>query len=259
MPTRAGDDVRNGVEQEGYIFDIQNMSVNDGDGIRTAVFLSGCPLRCRWCANPEGFEVHSPDAKGYSVAEVLDVIERQRIFHRFSGGGVTFSGGEATVQHGFLDALSQRLYDRGVSMALETSGYFDFECVKGILGRMDLIFVDLKHMDDGMHMAHTGVCNKVIKDNMERLNRLGVQVVVRIPVIVGVNADFNNIRASARFVKDTFDDPKIELLPYHRLGDGKYHGLGLDEPSELFGVPDGSLLAELREIVEAEGVTCVRY
>ncbi len=81
----------------GYIMQIQNYSVNDGEGIRTTIFLAGCPLRCMWCANPEGQTLRNPMTRYVSTAEILAVVRRQMIFYRKSGGGVTFSGGEATV------------------------------------------------------------------------------------------------------------------------------------------------------------------
>ena len=102
----------------GYIMQLQNYSVNDGDGIRTDIFLAGCPLWCRWCSNPEGQTLKNLMTRYLTVEEVLAVIRKQRIFYRYSGGGVTFSGGEATVQTGFLRTLTESLYDMGISLAL---------------------------------------------------------------------------------------------------------------------------------------------
>ena len=104
----------------GKLFQIQNYAVNDGDGIRTTVFLAGCPLRCDWCANPEGQDPSNSMVTEMTVEEVMREILHQEIFYRFSGGGVTFSGGEATAQPEFLSALTERLYDEGISVNLET-------------------------------------------------------------------------------------------------------------------------------------------
>ena len=129
----------------GYITQIQHCSVNDGEGIRTLIFLAGCPLRCAWCANPEGQTRENPMTRWMETEEVLQAVRRQAIFYRFSGGGVTFSGGEATAQGEFFQELTQRLYDEGYDLALETCGVFDFDRMAPTLGKMNQIFMDLKH------------------------------------------------------------------------------------------------------------------
>ncbi len=295
----------------GYFMEPQNFSVNDGDGIRTTVFFAGCPLRCQWCANPEGLEdikrisfnvetcigcgkctLNCPEniginlnlpqerakctscgscleccpsgsrkrlVKRYSAEEMLEIVNRQEIFYRYSGGGVTFSGGEATLQSDILRVLVNNLYDRAVNLAIETSGYFEFEEVCDILKKMDLIFIDIKNMDDSRHKKFTGVSNKKILDNIMKLNELNTDVVVRIPVIAGVNEDGRNITETARFVKKNIKNPKIELLPYHNFGDEKYEALGIKKPSGEFKRPSDILLDELRDLIKSEGVEIVSF
>lgn len=295
----------------GYFMEIQNFSVNDGNGIRTIVFFAGCPLRCQWCSNPESFAhinrisfyektcikcgrcaqicpyqvalyLNDPLERKkckscglcadvcptgsrkklihhYTSEQILKMIEKQKIFYRYSGGGVTFSGGEATLQQDMLRNLVYKLYDQAVDLTIETSGYFDFEDVKDILEKMNLIFVDIKHMDKDKHKFYTGVDNEKILKSISRINELKVPVVVRIPVIDGVNSDIENIRKTAQFVKANIDTPKIELLPYHSFGDGKYEALGLEKPSRNFKTPSKESLIELCKIVEYEGVEVVSY
>ncbi|HBW38615.1 glycyl-radical enzyme activating protein [Desulfosporosinus sp. BICA1-9] len=294
----------------GYFMEIQNFSVNDGNGIRTVVFFAGCPLRCQWCSNPESFynnrisyyektcikcgrcvqvcpyqaalnlndplewekcrscglcaEVCPTGSRKklihhYTSEEILKLIEKQKIFYRYSGGGVTFSGGEAMLQQELLRELVCRLYDQAVNLAIETSGCFDFDEVKDILEKMDLIFVDIKHMDRDKHKFYTRIGNERILKNIAGFNELKVPVVVRIPVIDGVNSDIENIRATAQFAKAHLDTPKIELLPYHSLGDGKYEALGLEKPSRSFKTPSRKHLMELCRIVEHERVEVVSY
>ncbi len=255
----------------GYIFELQNFSVNDGNGIRTVVFFAGCPLSCQWCSNPEGiysnrisyYEKKTGSRKilihHYTSEEILKLLEKQKIFYRYSGGGVTFSGGEAMQQQDLLRELVYSLYDQAVSLAIETSGYFEFDGVKDILEKMDLIFVDIKHMNRDKHEFYTGVSNERILKNIARLNELKVPVVVRIPVIDGVNSDIENIRATAQFVKASLEAPKIELLPYHTLADGKYEALGLEKPSRGFKTPSRQYMVELERIIQQEGVEVVSY
>ncbi|MFA9422611.1 MAG: glycyl-radical enzyme activating protein [Sedimentibacter sp.] len=243
----------------GYFMEPQNFSVNDGDGIRTTIFFAGCPLRCKWCANPESHEVNNELVKPYSVSQILDIIKRQEIFFRYSGGGVTFSGGEALMQPNVIKAIVDDLYDRAVNMAIETSGYFDYDEVSDILERLDLIFIDIKHMDAAKHKYFTGKSNEIILNNIKRMNELNVPVVVRIPVIVGVNSDNDNIIKTAKFVKKHLNNPKIELLPYHDFGDEKYEKLGLKKPSRNFKRPSNELLTELKKLIENEGIEIVSY
>lgn len=295
----------------GYFMEPQNFSVNDGNGIRTIIFFAGCPLKCKWCSNPESctnsnkiayyektciqcgrcaqvcpygvgislkdigerkkckscglcVEVCPNNSRknliySYDCEEILKIIEKQRIFYRYSGGGVTFSGGEATLQAGVLRELVNKLYDKAIDLAIETCGYFEFEQVKDIFEKLNLIFIDIKHMDDNKHMFYTGVSNKKILSNISRLNELKVPVVVRIPVVDGVNSDIENIRETARFIKDNIDVPKLELLPYHSFGDSKYEALGLEKPSKQFKSPSQEALRKLYKIVEDEGVEVISF
>lgn len=295
--------------EKGYIMQLQPFSVNDGDGIRTTIFMAGCSLRCQWCANPEGFrqkeligwywrrcincgactrvcpqkipvnlnehrsdciacgrctEVCPKDARSYMVRyadaqEIIAQVEKHKLFYSYSGGGVTFSGGEATSQPELLDTLTREFYDMGLSLALETCGTFDFEVVRPSLERMDLIFMDLKHMDPVLHKRFTGQSNERILENMKALKALSAQLVIRIPVIKGANGDEENIRNSARFVHDNLPDAKMELLPYHRFGLMKYEALGLDGDHPEFERPGEEEMARLKEIVREEGVCLEDY
>lgn len=157
----------------GYIMQLQNFSVNDGEGIRTIVFMAGCPLRCAWCSNPEGQTVDNPMVHWMETEDILKELRRQAIFYRNSGGGVTFSGGEATAQPEFLREMVDELYDEGFSLAIETCGQFDFEKLRPVLEKMDLIFMDLKHIDPEQHRKFTGVDNAVILENIRRTSQLG--------------------------------------------------------------------------------------
>lgn len=289
---------------KGYLMQLQPFSVNDGDGIRTTIFLPGCPLHCQWCANPEG--AHQASLVGFyhrlcigcgactkvcpqgiginlnlerekciscgacvaacpkgarkqmvsyaNADEIIAEAEKHTMFYQASGGGITFSGGEATSQVELLDELSKRLYDLGYSLDIETCGWFDFDRLLPILKRMDLIFMDLKHMDSAVHEKFTGVPNEKILGNMKRLGETGAKIVIRIPVIEGVNATEDNIRKSAMFVKEHLPMAKMELLPYHKFGFGKYEALGLPLPSETFEAPTKEKMERLFAILQEVGV-----
>lgn len=220
-------------EEIGYVMQLQNFSVNDGEGIRTTVFLCGCPLHCIWCCNPENMAYRNEHHK-MTVQEVAAAVSRQALFFRKCNGGITFSGGEATMQQGFLRSLTECFYDKGYKLSIETCGAFIFEEVKDILEKMDLIFYDLKLMDDTLHRCFTGVSNFQIKENIKAVGQLGIPIVVRIPVIVGVNAFAQNIHATCEFLQLYVPTAKLEFLPYHKLGMDKYRELGLATPDEQY-------------------------
>ena len=213
----------------GYITQIQHCSVNDGEGIRTLIFLAGCPLRCAWCANPEGQTRENPMTRWMETEEVLQAVRRQAIFYRFSGGGVTFSGGEATAQGEFFQELTQRL------------------------------FMDLKHPDPMAHRRFTGLDNRLVLENLRRTAQLGPPLVVRIPVILGVNGTDETMAACFRLLGQLAPRAALELLPYHRLGEEKYRQLGRPVPSPAFGIPSQDQLDHWRAMAQAMGRLVVSY
>lgn len=232
----------------GYLMQLQNFSVNDGEGIRTIIFMAGCPLRCAWCANPEGQTGQNTMTHWAETDEVLQKLRKQEIFYRYSDGGVTLSGGEATAQPQFLAELTDALYDDGISLALETCGQFDFDTLRPVLQKMDLIFMDLKHPDTEAHHRFTGVGNETILQNLQKTAALGVPLIVRIPVIAGVNADDATLQKAFGFIRQNCPGAGLELLPYHRYGEAKYDKLGLPRPSATFAAPTKAQLARWEEM-----------
>ena len=243
----------------GYIMQLQNYSVNDGEGIRTNVFLAGCPLRCLWCSNPEGQTIRNPMTRYMETEEIIEQVKKQMIFYRNSGGGVTFSGGEATVQAEFLRELAGAFYDMGISIALETCGYLNYEEVEDIFKKMDLIFYDLKHMDEERHRHFTGVSNEKILSNASKVVGLHIPMVIRIPAIHGVNTDDKNIMETLKFIRHELNGAKLEFLPYHTLGEGKYKELGMKLPPKEFARPKDEEIEHWAQIARDMGIQVVSY
>ncbi|MGI6205784.1 MAG: radical SAM protein [Anaerovoracaceae bacterium] len=243
----------------GYIMQLQNMSVNDGSGIRTIVFMAGCPLRCAWCSNPEGQTTDNIMVHYAETQDILKEIDRQSVFFRFSGGGVTFSGGEATAQPAFLNELSEVLYDRGFDLAIETCGLFDWEAVEPALGRMSTVFMDLKHPDSAEHRRLTGAGNELILENMARASKLQTELVVRIPAVAGANADDETMEAAFELIKKTAPDAEVELLPYHEYGLDKYRKLGRELPPEEFSTPPDEDIERWLSMAEKAGLRTVSF
>ena len=238
---------------------LQHFSVNDGDGIRTIVFMAGCPLRCAWCANPEGQTRRNAMTQWAETEDILAELRHQAIFFRQSGGGVTFSGGEATAQPDFLREMVDALYDEGFSLAIETCGYFDYAQMAPTLRKMDTIFIDIKHIDPRQHHAFTGVDNALILQNIRRASDEGLPLVVRIPTIVGVNADDETMTRVFDFFEKNQIRAKLEFLPYHRYGEAKYEKLGLALPDPRFATPSEEQLAHWTAMAEARGIEVVSY
>lgn len=269
----------------GIVFDIRSFSIHDGPGIRTTVFFKGCPLRCRWCHNPESqspaaelilhpslcigcgacvaacpqgaisLNGHGPvtdrarctdcgvcaavcyaDARSLvgqamSTAEVLARVEQDRIFYEQSGGGVTFSGGEPLMQPDFLLALLRGCKERGFHTVLDTCGFAAPETLARVREDVDLFLYDLKVVDEARHREVTGVSNAVILENLQALSRAGCEIVLRVPVIPGVNDDDDALEQLGRFAADLPHLARVDLLAYHRAGIEKYERL--DRPYEL--------------------------
>jgi pyruvate formate lyase activating enzyme len=162
-----------------------------------------------------------------SVEDVLAEVARDAVFYGHSGGGMTLSGGEPLCQPDFSVALLHRARALGFHTAIETAGWATPDTAQRVLGEADLILYDVKHMDPDKHLAGTGKTNHSILQNARTAASLGVDMIVRVPVIPGFNANLDDIRAVGRFTVE-LGLTEIHLLPYHRYGRPKYTSLGLD-------------------------------
>lgn len=269
-------------EPSGIVFDIKKFSIHDGPGIRTTVFLKGCPLHCSWCHNPEGISplpeihfwekrcinchdcvntcehqaisfvngerVHHPGicqgcgacaeacpteatelvGTRMTVSEVICEIEQDIICYDQSGGGATFSGGEPLLQIDFLEALLAACNDRGIHTVVDTSGHVHFQNIRRIQSLVDLFLYDIKIMDASQHYQSTGVPNHRILENLRKLVKTGSQVIVRIPIIPGVNDEVENIQQTGEFLAALESIHQVNILPYHRAAMDKYQRMDTD-------------------------------
>jgi pyruvate formate lyase activating enzyme len=247
-------------DYHGLVFQLQHFSVNDGEGVRTTIFMTGCPLRCKWCCNPESWDLKAGiSSREISVEVIKAEIKRQMVFYRHSNGGITYSGGEPTCQAEFLSRMVNVFYDMGLHQTIETCGYFDWDRVRDILAKLDFMFVDIKHMDSRTHESLTGKGNRLILQNIKNMGKLGKDMVIRIPLIKGINDDKENITKTAKFVYQNVPGGKIELLPYHSLGNYKYDSLGLGEYKHNFTTPSRKDIERAKRIIENIGVETVEY
>ncbi len=248
---------------KGLVADIQRSSVHDGPGMRTTVFLKGCPLSCKWCHNPECISFESQilyypekcigckkcDEGCYSGAKVLcgkeytpkEILNEVLLDNDYYGdeGGVTFSGGEPLAQPEFLSEAIDLCKENGINCAVETSLiYYNEEIFK----KLDLIMADLKIWDDEAHKKYTGVSNKIIKENIKKINRLGIPIIIRTPVICEIEQGIDKI---SDYLKKFENVVRYELLPYHPLGISKQIALDI-EPAE-FQIPSKEYMKGLEK------------
>lgn len=257
----------------GTIFNIKRFAVHDGPGIRTTVFLKGCPLQCRWCHNPESrdesiqtltkntifdgvqFCENEEVGKKITLGTLLEELEKERIVMEESKGGVTFSGGEPLLQHGFLASALKMCKAAGFHTAVDTSGYARIQVFERILPFTDLFLYDLKIMDDQLHRDYTGVGNRQIHRNLEWLAAGNAEIRIRIPLINGITATHENINQMATFISSIKHRiNRVDLLPFHRIGVDKYRRFGipylLDDSNYT---PDNEQLKEISGIFEEKG------
>ena len=216
--------------QSGMVFDIREFTVHDGPGIRTTVFLKGCPLRCSWCQNPEGMSalpelMENPTGsrtvgKLYTSEQLASILNRQASILTANGGGVTFSGGEPLAQVDFLSEVIDSLGD--LHVLLDTSGYAHERDFRRVVQKCDLVYFDLKLIDRSAHRHHAGVNNALILSNLRVLAAMNVPFVIRVPLIPGLTDTDENLAAIADTTKQLDGLIRVDLLPYNRAAGGKY-------------------------------------
>lgn len=234
---------------EGIVLDIAAGAMNDGPGIRTTVFLKGCPLCCAWCHNPESqqFEPETgrkPDGsivrygRRMKVSEVMEIVCRDRVFYQKSGGGVTISGGEPLTQPAFTKALIDACWEEKIPVCLDTSGYGSGQLLEEAAGKAALILFDYKQTGEEKHREHTGVSSLPILENLKRLNRMKKEVWLRCPIVPGFQDNDRHFAAIARLEREYPCISRVELMPYHTLGRHKYAELGRTEPTSGLAAVD---------------------
>ena len=255
------------LQTKGRIFDIQRYSIHDGTGIRTICFLKGCVLRCKWCCNPESQEYRIQEmtvqgrkkviGQDVTVAQVMETVEKDRPYYNRSGGGLTLSGGESLCQPEFARDLLRAAKAVGINTAMESMGCAKWEVIEQILPYLDHYLMDIKHMDSAKHKAFTGKGNELMLENAGKIAASGqIRLSIRVPVVPTFNDTPEEIRAIARFADGLPGVEDIYLLPYHRLGQDKYEGLGRTYELPDLLPPEQSQMERLRQ--EVTGCTKLR-
>ena len=286
------------MEQKGLVFGIQHFSIHDGEGIRSNVFLKGCPLRCLWCHNPEGLSAQigiqyiqnkcrgcgrcgyifknmhdlyiktesqkqayaaqcvygalESVGKWMTVTEVIDDVMKDLRFFKESDGGITVSGGEPMLQHEFTLALLKEAKKRGIQTAMETSGFALLEQYKQVLPYVDEFLWDYKETDEIKHKEFTGVSNQRILENLDALYKDGANIILRCPIISGLNDTEEHFRGIAQRSSQMKNLKGVELMPYHKFGVAKDTRIGRMEQKE-YEVPSKNMKKYWEEQIIAMG------
>ena len=192
--------------------------------------------------------------KYMTAEEVFSEVERDTLFYRNSGGGVTVGGGEPTMQPGFLVEFLRKCQEQGIHTALDTSGYVEWKEMEEILKYVDLVLYDIKQIDLAKHAEYTGVSNDLILENARRISSKGIPMIIRVPVIPGYTDGEDSIRGIMEFACVLESVVKVDLLPFHRLGEPKYRKLDRSYAFEGTQPPAGVDMQELKRIVESLGL-----
>lgn len=234
----------------GLISEVQSYSIKDGPGIRSTVFMIGCPLRCKWCCNPElmlpGKKTMHFTENNHSITKevgyemdsrvLYEKLMRDKVFYEESDGGVTFSGGEPCLQAEFVNETASYLKHSGIHTALDTCGYVSNEEMMRAIKNMDLILFDLKAFDTKIHERCTGKDNHQILDNLYAIAEKGKDIWIRMVIVPGWNDNLKDVEKRFEVIHSLGSVVKrVDILPYHTLGEGKYARLGIPYP--LKGTP----------------------
>lgn len=196
------------------------------------------------------------EGRNYSVEDVIKELKKDSVQYRRSNGGITLSGGEVLLQPDFAVELLKECKSYGWHTAIETAMYVNSESVKKVIPYIDLVMIDIKSMNDEIHKKFTGVSNEIILQNIKLSDELAKEIIIRIPVIEGFNADLQSIGAIAQFSKSLTNLKRIDLLPYHNYGENKYQAIGREYSLKELKSPSKDKMERLKALVEIMGIPC---
>lgn len=235
------------MDTTGRVHSFETFGTLDGPGIRFVVFMQGCRLRCLYCHNRDTWEING--GREYTVGRVMDEMKKYMSYIRFSGGGITLSGGEPALQPRFAEELFRSCRELGIHTALDTSGHADAESLGGLLDCTDLILLDIKHIRDDKHRLLTGVGSEKTAAFARHVSGRGIPLWIRYVLVPGLTDDEEDLSATAGFIKSLAAVQKVEVLPYHRMGAYKWEKLGETYPLSHVEPPTAESLEQARKIL----------
>ena len=212
-------------------------------------------VRCGRCVESCLGRARELAGRNWPLTELIRELEKDRAFYEESGGGVTLSGGEAMAQPmEYITALAKDLFESGISVFIDTCGDVPYERFKQILPYTDTFLYDLKTMSEKKHKMYTDAGNRRILENLRRLSDAGARIYLRLPLIAGVNTDWEDLQAIADFLKSGVTVAKISLLPYHNIGRSKYGRLSRTyDPNGIFEIPAREKMEQIAGLFRQNG------
>lgn len=236
----------------GRIHSIETFGTVDGPGIRCILFFQGCPLRCKYCHNRDTWDAKC--GTEYTADELIEKAAKYTSYMKSSGGGITASGGEATLQPEFLAELFAKAKERDIHTCLDTSGFVDIEKIEKVLDNTDLVLLDLKHMDEEKSKELTGVGIQKALKLAKHLEERNIPVWIRHVLVPGITDSEDNLAKIGEFAASLNNVERLELLPYHSIGVHKWESMGLDYELKDVRDADQDDVRRASEIVERYGV-----
>ena len=240
---------------EGYVHQLESFGCADGPGSRFIIFFSGCPLRCKFCHNPDTWDM----TKGtlYSTDQLIQEALSCRSYWG-KKGGITVSGGEPLFQIDFLLELFQKAKEKGINTCIDTSGAFFtkegpwFDKFQKLMEVTDVLLMDIKHMDEEAHIELTGQSGKNIRQMFEYLDKINKPIWIRQVLTPGITDSVEYLTKARDFIRTLHNVYRVEVLPYHGLGEMKYKELGIPYPLAGLESPTEESVKQAREILECE-------
>ncbi|WP_148551417.1 pyruvate formate-lyase-activating protein [Paraclostridium bifermentans] len=221
---------------KGRVHSIETFGTVDGPGIRFILFMQGCPLRCKYCHNRDTWDVKG--GTEYTTDEIIEQVKKYSSYMKFSGGGLTVSGGEATLQPEFLKDLFKKAQENEIHTCLDTSGFVNIDVIDPVLDYTNLVLLDLKHMVPEKCKDLVGVSIDKTLEFAKHLSDRNIPVWIRHVLVPGITDDRENLELMGKFISTLKNVDRVELLPYHTLGVHKWENMGFEY--ELKNVPDAT-------------------
>ena len=240
---------------DGYIHSVETLGTVDGPGIRYVIFMQGCPLHCLYCHNPDSFKLK----KGRHIASsiLLDQIERSADFLRRAKGGVTLSGGEPLVQPQFMASIFRGCREMNLHTALDTTGHLGAKVTDAMLADIDLVLLDIKSFNPDIYRRVTGVELQPTLDFARRLDQMGKKMWIRFVLVPGLTDDPANVDGLADFVASLKMVERVEVAPFHKMGEFKWQELGLPYELSETEPPTREAVEQVHQVFWSRGLTVV--
>ena len=208
------------------IHSVETAGMVDGPGIRYIIFFQGCSLRCKYCHNPDTWKLGG--GREMTIAELLTDVKKYRSYLRFSGGGVTITGGEPFVQAEFLISFLRALKEQNIHTAIDTSGFAGEQNARAVLEHTDLMLLDLKSIDPKTYQHVAGVPIAPTLRTLEIAKEMGIATWIRFVLVPGLTDNFDHLIQMRKYLDDFDNIEKIEVMPFHKMGEYKWADLGMD-------------------------------